>query len=287
MKIDINLLSVFIKSALAEDVGNGDHTSLACIPNEAKGSARLLFKEDGILAGVEIAKSIFKEVDSNLLLELFFVDGDFIKKGTIILQVFGKIQSILLAERLVLNCMQRMSGIATETARLSKLIKHTKCKILDTRKTVPGMRMMDKMAVKIGGGTNHRIGLFDAILIKDNHVDYAGGISNAIQRSTEYLKIHSLTIPIIIETRNLEEVKEVLTIGGIDRIMLDNFSIEKIKEALKLIDNQYITEVSGGINEKNLIDYAETGVDFISMGYLTHTVRNLDISLKANKELAN
>lgn len=283
MKIPSKYLINFIKSAIEEDVGAGDFTSLACIPVDVIGSARLLFKEDGILAGIDIAKAIFFEIDPSLKLEVFFSDGQKIKSGTIIFNVFGHVQSILKAERLVLNCMQRMSGIATETARLTALISNTNCKLLDTRKTVPGMRLLDKLAVKIGGGINHRIGLFDAILIKDNHVDYAGGIKNAISRSKEYLQKNNLQLPIIIETRNRKEIDEVLLIGGVDRIMLDNFSVEDLKEAVKLVNKKFITEASGGINENNLIEYAETGVDFISMGYLTHTVKNLDISLKANK----
>ncbi len=283
MNIPSKYLINFIKSAIEEDVGAGDFTSLACIPVDAIGSARLLFKEDGILAGIDVAKAIFFEIDPLLKLEVFFSDGQKIKSGTIIFNVFGHVQSILKAERLVLNCMQRMSGIATETARLTALISNTNCKLLDTRKTVPGMRLLDKLAIKIGGGTNHRIGLFDAILIKDNHVDYAGGIKNAISRSKEYLQKNNLQLPIIIETRNRKEIDEVLLIGGIDRIMLDNFSVEDLKKAVKLVNKEFITEASGGINENNLIEYAETGVDFISMGYLTHTVKNLDISLKANK----
>ncbi len=283
MNIPSKYLINFIKSAIEEDVGAGDFTSLACIPVDAIGSARLLFKEDGILAGIDLAKAIFFEIDPLLKLEVFFSDGQKIESGTIIFNVFGHVQSILKAERLVLNCMQRMSGIATETARLTALISNTNCKLLDTRKTVPGMRLLDKLAVKIGGGINHRIGLFDAILIKDNHVDYAGGIKNAISRSKEYLQKNNLQLPIIIETRNKKEIDEVLSIGGIDRIMLDNFSVKDLKEAVKLVNKEFITEASGGINENNLIEYAETGVDFISMGYLTHTVKNLDISLKANK----
>ncbi len=271
----------FIVSALAEDVGDGDHTSLACIPNAAKGKAHLLVKENGILAGVDLALEIFKTVDKSLKVKVFIKDGSKIKVGDIILTVDGKSQSILLAERLVLNCMQRMSGIASKTSRLVQLCKGTKAKVIDTRKTSPNLRGLEKWAVVIGGGANHRIGLYDMILIKDNHIDYAGGIKQAIDASKKYLKSKNKKLSIEVEARNLNEVKEILSIGGIHRIMLDNFSIADIKKAVKLINGKYETEASGGITEKNIASYAQCGVDFISVGALTHHIKSLDLSLKA------
>jgi nicotinate-nucleotide pyrophosphorylase (carboxylating) len=271
----------FIKSALAEDTGDGDHTSLACIPASAKGKARLLVKEDGIIAGVELSVQIFKTVDPKLKVEVFIEDGSKIRKGDIVLTVEGSSRSILLAERLVLNCMQRMSGIATKTSSFVQLCKGTKTKVIDTRKTTPNIRGLEKWAVVLGGGANHRIGLYDMILIKDNHIDYAGGIHQAITASREYLKKNKKKLAIEVEARGLEEVKEILAVGGIQRILLDNFSIPDIKKALKLIDGKYETEASGGITEKNIRSYAKCGVDFISAGALTHHIKSLDLSLKA------
>ncbi len=271
----------FISQALAEDMGDGDHTSLSCIPPSTKGKAHLLVKEDGVLAGVELAILIFKKVDKSLKITVFINDGTLIKKGDIVLIVEGKAQSILLAERLVLNCMQRMSGIATATNKLVVLCKGTKTKVIDTRKTTPTIRGLEKWAVLFGGGANHRIGLYDMILIKDNHVDYAGGIKNAIDAANNYLKIKKKKLKIEIEARNLEEVKQILAVGRVHRIMLDNFSTGDIKKALKLINGKYQTEASGGITEKTITSYAKCGVDFISVGALTHSIKSLDLSLKA------
>jgi nicotinate-nucleotide pyrophosphorylase (carboxylating) len=274
-------LKGFIANALAEDVGDGDHTSLACIPASAKGKARLLVKENGVLAGVEVALHIFKQVDKGLRVNVLMQDGAKIKKGDIVLTVEGRSQSILTAERLVLNCMQRMSGIATKTASLMKLCKGSSTQVIDTRKTTPGFRALEKWAVKIGGGGNHRFGLYDMILIKDNHIDYAGGIPQAIKAANSYLKKKGKDLRIEIETRNLDEVKQVLETGNVHRIMLDNFSIPDMKKAVKLIDGRYETEASGGITEANISKYAESGVDFISVGALTHHIKSLDLSLKA------
>ncbi|PWS29989.1 carboxylating nicotinate-nucleotide diphosphorylase [Pedobacter paludis] len=279
--MDKELIDQFIKNALAEDVGDGDHTSLSTIPADTQGKAKLIIKEDGILAGVELALEIFKVVDANLKVEVLLKDGDQVKVGDIGLTVSGSTHSILIAERLVLNCMQRMSGIATKTNHIVALLKDTKTKILDTRKTTPGLRYLEKWAVRIGGGVNHRIGLYDMILIKDNHVDYAGGISNAIKSAQKYLSDQQKSLQIEIEVRNIEELTQVLEIGGVDRIMLDNFSFDKLREAVKLIDGKFITEASGGITEENVKEYADCGVDYISMGALTHSVKSLDISLKA------
>ncbi len=271
----------FIKTALAEDLGDGDHTSLACIPMNAKGKAQLLVKENGILAGAELALEIFKTVDSSLKVKMLKKDGSKIEIGDIVLTVEGKSQSILLAERLVLNCMQRMSGIATKTNKLVKLCKGTKTKVIDTRKTTPNLRGLEKWAVVLGGGANHRIGLYDMVLIKDNHIDYAGGIKQAIDAANHYLRSKRKKLKIEIEARNLNEVKQILAIGTIHRIMLDNFSISDIKKAVKLIDGKYETEASGGITEKTIASYAKCGVDFISVGALTHHIKSLDLSLKA------
>ena len=279
--LDTQLIHQFIKNALAEDVGDGDHTSLSTIPEGTQGKAKLIIKEDGILAGMELAQEIFKIVDADLKVTTFLQDGAEVKVGDIGLTVAGSTHAILIAERLVLNCMQRMSGIATKTHRIVSLLKDTKTKILDTRKTTPGLRYLEKWAVRIGGGVNHRIGLYDMILIKDNHVDYAGGISNAINSAKKYLADHHKSLQIEIEVRNIEELSQVLAIGGVDRIMLDNFSFEDLKTAVALIDGKFITEASGGITEENVFEYAACGVDFISMGALTHSVKSLDISLKA------
>lgn len=270
-----------IINAIREDVGDGDHTSLACIPPNSKSKAKLLVKENGIIAGVEIANLVAKEIDKNLKIKNFITDGTSVKIGDIVFEISGKAQSILKAERLMLNIMQRMSGIATKTNQLIKLCKGTKVQILDTRKTTPGIRLLEKIAVKIGGGNNHRFGLFDMILIKDNHIDYAGSIENAINSANNYLKEKKKKLKIEIETRNLNELKEVLKIGKINRIMLDNFSPADIKKALQLINSKYETEASGGITENNLREYALTGVNFISIGALTHSVKSLDLSLKA------
>ena len=271
----------FITQALTEDMGDGDHTSLACIPASAKGKAHLLVKENGVIAGVELALLIFKQVDKTLKTTVFIKDGALIKKGDIILIVEGKAQSILLAERLVLNCMQRMSGIATATHKLVSLCKGTNAKVIDTRKTTPNIRGLEKWAILLGGGANHRIGLYDMILIKDNHVDYAGGIKQAIEAANAYLKIKKKKLKIEIEARNLNEVDQILAVGKVDRIMLDNFSTSEIKKAVKLIKGKYQTEASGGITEKSIASYAKCGVDFISVGALTHSIKSLDLSLKA------
>ncbi|WP_293303823.1 carboxylating nicotinate-nucleotide diphosphorylase [Pedobacter sp. UBA5917] len=279
--MDTQLIHQFIKNALTEDVGDGDHTSLSTIPAETQGKAKLIIKEAGILAGIELAIEIFKEVDADLKVDVLLQDGTEVKIGDIALTVSGRTHSILIAERLVLNCMQRMSGIATTTHRIVSLLKDTKTKILDTRKTTPGLRYLEKWAVRIGGGVNHRIGLYDMILIKDNHVDYAGGITNAITAAQKYLADQRKNLQIEIEVRNLEELKQVLAIGGVDRIMLDNFSFENLRTAVALIDGKFTTEASGGITEANVAEYAACGVDFISMGALTHSVKSLDMSLKA------
>jgi nicotinate-nucleotide pyrophosphorylase (carboxylating) len=279
--LDTQLIHQFIKNALTEDVGDGDHTSLSTIPSGTQGKAKLIIKENGILAGIELAIEIFNEVDADLKVDVLLKDGAEVKVGDIALTVSGSTHSILIAERLVLNCMQRMSGIATKTHRIVSLLKNTKTKILDTRKTTPGLRYLEKWAVRIGGGVNHRIGLYDMILIKDNHVDYAGGISNAITAAKKYLNDQNKNLQIEIEVRNLEELNQVLAIGGVDRIMLDNFNFEKLRTAVATIDGKFITEASGGITEENVAEYAACGVDFISMGALTHSVKSLDMSLKA------
>jgi nicotinate-nucleotide pyrophosphorylase (carboxylating) len=272
----------FIDTALAEDLGDGDHTSLACIPSSAKGKAHLLVKENGILAGVDLAIQIFKTVDSSLKVKILLKDGSKIKVGDIVLTVEGESQSILIAERLVLNCMQRMSGIATKTNLLVQLCKGTKAKVIDTRKTTPNLRGLEKWAVVIGGGANHRIGLYDMILIKDNHIDYAGGIKQAIDAANSYLKAKKKKLKIEIEARDLNEVKEILSIGNVHRIMLDNFSSADLKKSIQMINGKYETEASGGITEKTIGKVAKSGVDFISVGALTHHIKSLDLSLKAN-----
>ena len=276
-------LKDFINNALAEDVGNGDHTSLACIPEKAISKAHLLVKDEGIIAGIKVALQIFNEVDPQLAIHLFLKDGDTVKKGDIVFIVEGKAQSILKAERLVLNCMQRMSGIATATHKIVAELKGLKTKVLDTRKTTPGVRLIEKMAVKIGGGNNHRFGLYDMIMIKDNHVDYAGGIEKSILAANKYLEKNKLKLKIEIEARSVKEVKEILKVGKINRIMLDNFSLENLKTAVALIDGKYETEASGGITIDTIRNYALCGVDFISVGALTHSVKSLDLSLKAIK----
>jgi len=279
--LDKLLIHDFIVKSLAEDVGDGDHTSLATIPAGTQGKAKLLVKEDGILAGVELAVEIFKQIDAAVKIDILMHDGDTIKKGDIVLTVEGSSHSILKAERLVLNCMQRMSAIATQTHGIVELISDTHTRILDTRKTTPGFRYLEKWAVKIGGGVNHRFGLYDMILIKDNHVDYSGGIANAINNAKNYLAENNKSLDIEIEVRNLQELDEVLTTGGVQRIMLDNFSLADLKRAVETINGQYITEASGGITVENVHDYAKCGVDYISIGALTHSVKSLDLSLKA------
>jgi len=274
-------IDLFIKNAIAEDLGDGDHTSRSTIPADAQGRAQLIIKEDGVMAGVELALAIFEAVDGSLVTEVLLKDGAPVKYGDIALTVSGKTQSILLTERLVLNCMQRMSGIATKTNRIVKLLEPYKAKVLDTRKTTPGLRYIEKWAVRIGGGVNHRIGLYDMILIKDNHVDYAGGIANAIHAANKYLNETGRKLEIEIEVRNFQELEEVLAVGQVNRIMLDNFNLDDLKEAVRRIDNRYTTEASGGILESNIADYAACGVDFVSMGALTHSVKSLDMSLKA------
>jgi nicotinate-nucleotide pyrophosphorylase (carboxylating) len=281
MEPDKSIIIPFIINALNEDVGDGDHTSLATITEHSHGKARLLVKDNGILAGVELAREIFHEVDAELKLTVFLNDGAKIEPGDIALEVEGDAQSILKAERLVLNCMQRMSGIATKTREIVDLLKGTKTKVLDTRKTTPGMRYLEKWAVKIGGGVNHRFGLYDMILIKDNHVDYSGGIKNAIEKTQQYLSRNNKKLAIEIEVRNLDELQQVLQTGGVDRILLDNFNYSNLHEAVNIINGRYITEASGGITIENIREYAACGVDYISVGALTHSVKSLDLSLKA------
>ena len=270
-----------IDLAFAEDIGDGDHTTLCCIPDTAMGKSHLLIKEDGILAGVEVAKRVFARFDPTMQVEVLIGDGAHVKKGDIAMVVTGKVRSLLQTERLMLNIMQRMSGIATMTAKYVERLKGTKTHVLDTRKTTPGLRMLEKQAVKIGGGMNHRIGLFDMILLKDNHVDFAGGIANAINRCHEYLKEKGLDLKIEIEVRNFDELRQAMECGGINRIMLDNFSVDNTKKAVEMVVGKYETESSGGITFDTIRDYAECGVDFISVGALTHSVKGLDMSFKA------
>lgn len=279
--LDKKLVDLFIKNAIAEDVGDGDHTSLSTIAAGTQGKAKLIVKEDGILAGVELALEIFNQIDPALKVTVFLTDGTPVKYGEIAFTVEGATHSILLAERLVLNCMQRMSGIATKTNRIVQLLKPYQTKVLDTRKTTPGLRYLEKWAVVIGGGVNHRIGLYDMILIKDNHVDYAGGIAKAIKAANAYLKKNNKDLAIEIEVRNIDELNQVLAEGNVNRIMLDNFELPLLKEAVELINGRFVTEASGGIVEENVTQYAACGVDYISMGALTHSVKSLDLSLKA------
>lgn len=270
-----------IDLAFAEDIGDGDHTTLSCIPPDAMGESKLLIKEEGVFAGVDIAKEVFRRFDPTMQVEVYIPDGSHVKPGDIVMSVKGKVQSLLQTERLMLNILQRMSGIATMTARYVARLEGTKTRVLDTRKTTPGMRMLEKLAVKIGGGTNHRIGLFDMILLKDNHIDFAGGIEKAISRCHEYLKEKGKDLKIEIEVRDFTELQRVLDFGGVDRIMLDNFTPEETGRAVKLIAGRYETESSGGITFDTIRDYAEQGVDFISVGALTHSVKGLDMSFKA------
>lgn len=281
--MDIELIQPFIDNALKEDVGDGDHTSLATIPADTQGKANLLVKDTGIIAGVELAEYIFHRVDKDLKVNIFIKDGTEVKPKDVVLEVEGNVISILTAERLVLNCMQRMSGIATNTNQIVDLLKGTNTQVLDTRKTTPGMRYLEKWAVRIGGGVNHRFGLYDMILIKDNHVDYSGGIARAIENAHQYIEKSGKKLAIEIEVRNQEELDEVLATGGVDRILLDNFNFADLKQAVNIIEGRYITEASGGITVNNVRDYANCGVDYVSIGALTHSVKCLDLSLKAVK----
>ena len=276
-------LDSLIQLWFAEDIGDGDHTTLSCIPADAMGASQLIIKEDGVLAGVEVAKRIFKAFDTELVMTQYLHDGDKVKVGDIAFVVEGKIQSLLQTERLMLNIMQRMSGVATRTAEYVKLLEGTNTRVLDTRKTTPGLRLLEKEAVKLGGGCNHRIGLYDMILLKDNHVDFAGGIDKAILRAKQYLADKDKDLKIEIEVRSFDEINQVLEIGGVDRIMLDNFSPADTKKAVEMIDGRFETESSGGITFDTLREYALCGVDFISVGALTHSVKSLDMSFKAVK----
>jgi nicotinate-nucleotide pyrophosphorylase (carboxylating) len=275
------LADKLIQLAILEDIGDGDHTSLACIPANTIGKAQLLVKQNGILAGVQVAKQIIKAVSAELEMQIFIQDGASINPGDVALTIAGPELKILQAERLVLNFMQRMSGIATQTNRLMQSVNHTQVKLLDTRKTTPGFRWFEKEAVRIGGGQNHRFGLYDRVMIKDNHIDFAGGIKPALEKVFTYLETNQKNIPIEIEVRNFQELDTVLSIGKVQRIMLDNFQPSTLRKAVGLINNIYETEASGGINESNLVEFAETGVQFISIGALTHQVKSLDLSLKA------
>ncbi len=275
------ILEEFIARAVAEDAGDGDHSSLACIPSESEGRARLIIKEKGILSGCRVAGEVFRIIDESLVFEQFIDDGTEISPGDIAFHIRGKKQSILKSERLVLNIMQRMSGIATSTRQYAERIKEFRAKVLDTRKTTPGMRFLEKEAVRQGGGMNHRMGLYDMIMLKDNHIDYAGGIENAIIKTREYLKRTGRNLQVEIEARNLDDVRRIIAAGNVDRIMLDNFSISDTREAVKLIDRRFETESSGNITLENIRDYAECGIDYISCGALTHHIKSLDMSLKA------
>ncbi|NUY82244.1 carboxylating nicotinate-nucleotide diphosphorylase [Flavobacterium sp. MAH-1] len=274
-------LQIIIKNALREDIGDGDHSSLACIPKDAMGKAKLLVKDNGIIAGVAFAKMIFNEVDPEMQIETLIEDGSPVKHGDIVFRVSGRSQSILKAERFVLNSMQRMSAIATKTKQYVDLLEGTNTKILDTRKTTPGIRAIEKWAVKIGGGENHRFALYDMVMLKDNHIDFAGGIGLAIEKTKKYLTENNLDLKIIVEARDLDEVAQILEAGGVYRILLDNFDYDTTREAVKMIGDKSLTESSGNINEKTIRHYAECGVDYISSGALTHSVYNMDLSLKA------
>jgi nicotinate-nucleotide pyrophosphorylase (carboxylating) len=282
MKITENpIIDEFIENAIREDVGDGDHTSLSTIPASAMGKAQLIVKDEGILAGVEMAEKVFKKFDPTVEINILIADGTHVKHGDIAFTVSGKVLTILQCERLVLNIMQRMSGVATQTHKYVEKLEGLKTKVLDTRKTTPGMRLLDKWAVKLGGGENHRIGLYDMILIKDNHIDFAGGIEKAILAAQKYLKEKNKSLKIEVEARSIDDIKRIMTVGGVHRIMLDNFDLETTRKAVKLINGEYETESSGGITIDTLRDYAKCGVDYISVGALTHQIRSLDMSLKA------
>lgn len=281
MKTKEQLIDDLLDLAFAEDIGDGDHTTLSTIPADAKGKSQLIIKEDGIVAGVDMALKVFKKLDSGIKTEVLINDGSPVKKGDIVLISEGPIRSLLIAERTMLNIMQRMSGVATMTHKYQNELKGLHTRVLDTRKTTPGMRLLEKEGVRLGGGTNHRIGLFDMILIKDNHIDFAGGIEKAIDRANEYCKINNKDLKIEIEVRSLDDIRKVMAHGGVDRIMFDNFTPELTREAVKLVEGKYETESSGGITLDNLRAYGEAGVDFISVGALTHSVKGLDMSFKA------
>ena len=281
MKTKDELIDDLLDLAFAEDVGDGDHTTLSTIPADAMGKSRLIIKEDGVLSGVEIARKVLEKVDPALKMEVFIGDGADVRKGDIAFTAEGPVRSLLVAERTMLNIMQRMSGVATMTRRYQDELKGLHTRVLDTRKTTPGMRMLEKEAVKTGGGTNHRIGLFDMILIKDNHIDFAGGIEKAIDRANEYCRANGKDLRIEVEVRSLDDIRRVLEHCGVDRIMFDNFTPELTREAVKLVDGRFETESSGGITLENLRSYGEAGVDFISVGALTHSVKGLDMSFKA------
>jgi nicotinate-nucleotide pyrophosphorylase (carboxylating) len=276
-----DLVDKLIELAILEDIGDGDHSSLSCIPASEQGKMKLLVKQEGIIAGIEIAKLIFGRIDGELKMEQLLTDGAHVKVGDVAFFVEGRVHSLLQAERLVLNVMQRMSGVATQANVYAQKLKGLKTKVLDTRKTTPGMRILEKMAVKIGGGENHRIGLYDMIMLKDNHVDFAGGIESAIKKAQDYLRVTGRDLKIEVETRSIDEIRKVMEVGGVHRIMLDNFDLEKTRAAVELIDGKFETESSGGITLETLRDYAECGVDFISVGALTHQIKSLDMSLKA------
>ncbi len=278
------LIDQLIALSFAEDIGDGDHTTLSCIPDTAMGKSRLIIKEEGILAGVEMAREIFHRFDPEMKMEVYINDGAHVKPGDIAFVVEGKVQSLLQTERLMLNVMQRMSGIATITGEYVKLLEGTKCRVLDTRKTTPGMRLMEKDAVRIGGGCNHRIGLFDMILLKDNHIDFAGGIPQAVSRAQEYCKAKGKNLKIEVEVRNFDELNQVLALEGVDRVMLDNFSVENTRKAVKTVGGRLEVESSGGITFDTIRSYAECGVDYVSVGALTHSVKSLDMSFKAVNE---
>ena len=278
--IDIEL-EKFIKESLKEDIKDGDHTTLACIDKNTTNSAELIAKDNGVIAGIELALLIFNDVDKELDIKTKYNDGDTVRDSDVIMTITGNSHSILTAERLVLNCMQKMSAIASKTRHICNLISETNAKVLDTRKTTPLNRKIQKWAVKIGGGENHRNGLYDMIMIKDNHIDFSKGITNAIKKTKDYLEKEDKTLDIIVETRNIDEVKEVIKEGGIRRILLDNFNYTDTRKAVKIIDNKFETESSGGIDESNILEYAKCGVDYISLGSLTHTIKNFDLSLKA------
>lgn len=279
MMNNIQNLDELIKMALSEDIGDGDHSTLACIPCEAVDNAKMVAKQDGILCGVEVGEKVFKSVDDTLKVICLMHDGDVVKSGDVIMLIEGHSRAILTAERTALNFMQRLSGIATQTNKMVKMLEGTRTRLLDTRKTTPNMRLLEKYAVKCGGGTNHRIGLYDMIMLKDNHIDFAGGIESAIDRTRQYLEDNGKQLKIEVEVRNLEELQRVMTHGGVDRVMLDNFDVPTLAEAVRIIDGRFETEASGGITDATLRQYAETGVDFISVGALTHHIKSLDISL--------